>query len=95
MLKRREESDTYLTHICRHYSSRESPEKKITYEELSENTVAFIRYRLRCSLYLQPMKATVLAESSSYFFFFLLWAISATTMSTDVSRVGVALFSSF
>ena len=41
MLKRREECDTYLTHICRHHHS-------INYKiELSANTVAFINRRLR------------------------------------------------
>ena len=29
MLKRREESDTYLTHICRHHSSGDSLEKRL------------------------------------------------------------------
>ena len=28
MLKRREECDTYLTHVCRHHCSRESPVKR-------------------------------------------------------------------
>jgi hypothetical protein len=36
MLKRREESDTYLTHACKYHSSGE----KKQYEELSANTVA-------------------------------------------------------
>jgi hypothetical protein len=27
MFKRREESDTYLTHVCRHHWSRKSPMK--------------------------------------------------------------------
>ena len=47
MLKRREESDTYLTHACRHPCSRDSLEKKMKNEELSANTVAFISYRRR------------------------------------------------
>jgi hypothetical protein len=37
--KRREECNTYLTHVCRHHWSRES--------QLSSNIVAFISYRLR------------------------------------------------
>ena len=61
-------------------------EKK--YEELSVNTVAFISFR--CKL----MKATVLTENSLYFFNFHL-TLSAPPMSTDVSQVGVAFFSSF
>jgi hypothetical protein len=40
MLKRREESDTYLTHVCRHCWSRKSPMK---IQEIS----AFIRYTCR------------------------------------------------
>ena len=59
MLKRREECDTYLTHI------RREPGEKIKYKELSANTVAFI--------------------SCSY----------SPAMSTDMSQVGVALFSCF
>ena len=42
---------------------------------------------------LQLMKATVLAESSSFFHFHR--ELSASAMSTDMSQVGVALFPSF
>jgi hypothetical protein len=37
MLKRREESDTYLTHVCRHRCSRKS---LVKIEELSASTVS-------------------------------------------------------
>ena len=40
ILKWREESDTYLTRVCRHRWSRKSP-VKIKYQELSANIVAF------------------------------------------------------
>ena len=65
ILKRREESDTYLTHVCTHCWSR----------------------------LLQLMKATALAESSSYIHFHR--DLSAPVMSTDMSQVGVTLFPSF
>ena len=48
MLKRRDECDTYLTHVCRHHWSRK-PDKKMKYKELSANTVAFISCRRRLS----------------------------------------------
>ena len=48
MLKRREECDTYLTHVHRHPLSRKKPSEKIKYKiELSANTVAFISCRSR------------------------------------------------
>ena len=46
MLKLREESDSYLTQICRHPYSGDSPEKRSNME-LSVNTVALISYRSR------------------------------------------------
>jgi hypothetical protein len=46
MLKRREESDTYLNNVCRHPHSGE-PGEKFKYEELSVNTTAFFSYRWR------------------------------------------------
>ena len=47
MLKRREEFDTYLSHVCRHHRSGENSEK-IKYKiKLSANTVAFISCRSR------------------------------------------------
>ena len=55
LLKRREESDTYLTHVCRHCRSRQITIKM-------DETGAFVSCRGR----LQLMKATVLAESSSF-----------------------------
>ena len=45
------------------------------------------------SLSLQPMKATVLAESSEYIH--LHRDLYAPAMSKDMSQVGVALFPSF
>ena len=42
---------------------------------------------------LQLMKATLLTESSIFLSFH--WVLSAPTMSTDVSRVGVTLFPLF
>jgi hypothetical protein len=51
--------------------------------EVSATTVAFS----------QLMKATVLAESSSFIHFH--HDLSALSMSTDISHVGVALFPSF
>jgi hypothetical protein len=45
VLKRKEECDTYLTHVCRHHWSGKSPVKRGKYKELSANTVAFIRCR--------------------------------------------------
>ena len=46
MLKRREESNTYLTHVCRHRWSRKS---LVKIEEIGAfaNTVTFISYRCR------------------------------------------------
>ena len=53
MLKRRKESNTYLT----------QPSEKMKYKKLVANTVAFISNTYTQSI-LQLMKATVLAESS-------------------------------
>ena len=75
ILKRREESDTYLTQVCRHRWSK-----------------AFISCKL-VSLLLQLMEATLLAESSYSIYFHR--DLSAPAMSTDMSKVGVALFPSF
>ena len=47
MLIKREESNTYLTHICGHHRSGEKHKEKIKYIELSANTVPFISYRCR------------------------------------------------
>ena len=46
MLKRREECNTYLTHVYRHHWCRENPVKRYNIK-LSANTVAFISCRLR------------------------------------------------
>ena len=59
MLNRREECDTYMTHVCRDHYSGGNPEKRKYKIELSANTVAFISYRY----------SLVLAESSLYFIF--------------------------
>ena len=67
MIKRREESGTYLTHVCRHHSSGDSLEKRLNMGRLV-NTVAFMSCRHK-KLHLQLIKATVLAESSLYFIF--------------------------
>ena len=45
------------------------------------------------SLFVQLMKASVLAESSDFIYFYR--ALSAPVMSSDLSQVGVALFPSF
>ena len=71
-LKWKKESDTYLTHICRHRWSREIMMKD------DEN----IR---------KLMKARVLAESSVFILFH--HDLSAPAISTDMSQVGVILFS--
>jgi hypothetical protein len=47
ILKRRKECDIYLTHICRHHSSRDSLVKRWKCKELSANTVAFIIFKRR------------------------------------------------
>jgi hypothetical protein len=46
MLKRREECDTYLTHIL-DITGVERAREKIKYKELSANTMAFISCRSR------------------------------------------------
>ena len=45
----------------------------------------------RLYLFLQLMKATVLAENSDFIYFHFHRALFAPAMSTDVSQVGVAL----
>ena len=69
ILKRREESNTYLTLVCRHPHSKDSPGVKMKHEKPSANTGFHqLQTQMQC-LHLQLMKATVLAESSSYFIF--------------------------
>ena len=46
-LKRREECDIYLTHVCRTSLEQREPGEKMKYEELSANTMAFINCRHR------------------------------------------------
>ena len=42
MLKRREECETYLKHVCRHRWSKESPVKRWNIRSFQPNTMAFI-----------------------------------------------------
>ena len=76
ILKRKEESDTYLTHVCRHHWSRKSSMKYME-QELSAYTMAFISCRSR----LQLIKATVQAES-----YFHRLISSSSFCSSDVYR---------
>ena len=39
MLKRMEECDTYLTHVCRHHWSRESPVKRLNTRNFQPSAV--------------------------------------------------------
>ena len=80
ILKGREESNTYLTHVCRHCRSRQIMMKM----ELSASTVAFISYK--CDESQCWLKAPV----SSIFI-----VMSAPATFTDMSQVGVALLPSF
>jgi hypothetical protein len=74
MLKRREESDTYLTHVCRHLNSGDSLEKRLNMRSFQpslwlSSAVDVYKDWVSLHLCLQLMKATVLAESSSYLIF--------------------------
>ena len=81
MTYRRNESDTYLTHVCRHRQSRQITMKM----ELSASTVAFISCRGR-----QKLQYWLKAPVPSIFI-----VMSAPAMSTDMSQVGVTLFPFF
>ena len=88
MLKRREEWDTYLTHVCRYHWSRKSPVKRWNIRRFQPTL--WLSSMMTC---LWLIKVTVLAESSLYFIFLL--GSLATLMSTDMSQAGVALLPSF
>ena len=76
MLKRKEECDTYLTHICRYHCSGENPMKRWNIrcrlaKVLAGGTLTpFFSLAAPAnslfSLYLKVMKATMLTESSLY-----------------------------
>ena len=51
IFKRRKESDTYLTTVCRHRWSRQITKKVDKFPELSASTVAFISWRRRLTGY--------------------------------------------
>ena len=90
-VKRREECNTYLTHICRLHCSGDSMEKR--------SNIRRFQPTLRLSLAVEvdyvytwwkPQFWMKAPHISSF-----LCAISITVMSTDVSQVGVAFFPSF
>ena len=82
MLKRREECDTYPTHICRRHISRDSSEKRLNIRSYQP------------TLWLSSVvDVATLSESSLYLIFSL--AISATVMSTDVIQADGTHFPSF
>ena len=87
-----QESDTYLTTVCRHRWSRQSTMKVDKLLELSASSAAFISWRGR--LPLQLMKATVLGESSNLLSFFHRH-LCTPAMSTNSSQIGVVLFPCF
>ena len=76
ILKRREESDTYLIPVCKHRRSRQIKTKM-------DETGAFSKH---CG-FLQLMKTTDLAESSSFIHFHR--GLSSPAMCTDMSQVGI------
>ena len=46
LIKKRDETNTYLTHVCRHHSSGNNPDKRFNME-VSAQTVVYISCRLR------------------------------------------------
>ena len=82
ILKRREESNTYLTNICRHRWRKRSS-KKIDEVGAFSQHCGFHQLLLS-----QLMKATVLAEASYFIHFHR--ALSPPVMSTDVSQVSLS-----
>ena len=64
-LKTREESDNYLTHICRHLCSGDSLEKKIKCQELSSNTGQCCLKVPHISSFLRAISATKMSKDMS------------------------------
>ena len=89
ILKRREECDTYLTHIHRDHCSGEAK-----YTELSAKTVAFISCRQRV-LRLQLTKKKKQSWLKVPYILSFHWALSATVIYIDMSHAGITLFPSF
>ena len=85
MVKRREDCNTYLTHVCRHHYSGENPVKR--WNIRSANTVAFIS----CNCFYRLWKPQRWLKAPLSFH----QVLYASLMSTDMSQVGVTLFPSF
>ena len=85
MLKRGQECDTYLTHVCRHLCSGENL-MKISNIEFPANTGAFKSTSAADERHSVAWELYILSFQQVF---------SAPAMSTDTSQVGVALFPSF
>ena len=70
MLKKKEECDTYLSHVFRHHSSIKNPVQRQNIRQSFQPTL-WLSSAVEVSLFLQLMKGTVLAESSLCFIFAL------------------------
>ena len=94
MLKIRAECDTYLTHVCRHYSSGDSLEKRCDIKSFQPTLWLSSVIDVDWSVYGYSWWKPQCWLKTPYITSFLR-AITATVMSTDVSQVGVALFRYF
>ena len=85
MSKRREECNTYLTHICRHHWSRKSLVKRLKLRSFQPTLLlsSAVDKKPQCWL-----------KAVSYSLSFHL-VLSAKVMSSDMSQVGITLFPSF
>ena len=88
MLKRREERDTYLTHVCWHHSSGGSAEKR--WNTRSFQATLWLSSALDVYVYSDSWSKLHSLLKEPYISSFH-WTLSAPVMSIDVSQVRVAL----